>query len=432
VIESLYRTVILVVSRVELMLAVPAVGSTVWTYFAYAMMVEPLGWGLKGRFIALVGAIMAGVLYWLGGWMLIKLVPRFSWLGRLLAMPAILAFMVLVVASSSYPQVMLFHDPAREAETGAYVGDVAAFTDGVKIGVEKAKGLAPLLDDIAGRIERLAELELRGVFSGVSSAGTVHATLKALAADVRQSRGAVEAGGSESDGLVARLDMTLVNMRAATKDSALEFEARRLKFEAEADGVRSVSIALGQAIPLMAMDALARRLQSELIKPAATGKADTRAKQIEALGKIETELRTIGKDLETRVADVSASLQKTPPIYEPLSVGELIVAYWHVLIQAWAISLSIDLFIVVLLWLACVAHDEAARQSRLPDARPAWALDAEQALLAARDFESILARPGQPLGPHPYPNATAIRAASRRGRGGGEGSGSTGGNGDAS
>jgi hypothetical protein len=412
--EPLYRTLIVILAWLQPILVVPAIGSTAWTYFAYSMMTEPLGWGLLGRFIALIGAIMAGVLYWAGGTMLITLVPRFGAIARLLAIPAIVTFMGLVVASSSYPQVMLFHGPAREAETAAYTGEAAAFTDAVKAASAEAKGLQPVLGDMASRIERLAELELNGTLSGVPSAGTVHATLKALAADVGQTRDGVASGAAQAAASIVKLDSTLGDMRQAAQNKALGIDDRRQKFESQSDGLRTASIALSRAIPLEAVSALSARLQGSLIKPAATGAKQTvRAMQTEALLKIESELQTIGKDLDARLQKIVAALKITPPIYAPQSAGELVISHWRVLINAWAVSLSVDLFIILLLWLACIAHDEAKRQAKLPDERPHWVLEAEKAFEATREFQELMARPADDLGPVPYPNATKTRADTR-------------------
>src|SRR5690606_34000304 len=112
-----------------------------------------------GRFIAFVGAVAAGSLYWAGGFLLMSLVPRFKWWGRLLALPGILAYMALVIASSSYPQVTLFQGEAVEAEVADHVVVTSRYVDAVKLAVGKAKGLGVVAINGADSVRRLSGLE---------------------------------------------------------------------------------------------------------------------------------------------------------------------------------------------------------------------------------------------------------------------------------
>lgn len=401
---------------VGIILMVPAVASTVWTYFAYALMIEPMGWGLTGRFLALIGAIAAGSLYWAGGYALITLVPRFGWLGRLCALPGIAAYMALVIASSSYPQVTLFQGAAVEAEVERHVARTATYADARKARLAKAKGLGPALEDIAARLDRLAALERNGTFSGIRSTGLVSSTLTALAADVRQSAGHVAAGTAAAEGVIQKMDATLQEMRAAAEDRTLDFDARRRAFEARADEMRTIAVALAQAIPLEPLSALAARMQQPLTKPATTGKADQRARQAEALAKLETELASIGADLSRRIEAAGAGLDSLPPVYRPAAPGIVVVKHWDVMVQAWAVSLAIDLFVIVLLFMACVAEDEASRKSRVGFERPAWAIELEQSINEARDLGELLSPRGDADEAGPFPNSTAARKPRRRPR----------------
>jgi hypothetical protein len=418
---DIFRFVVaLVLARLGAVLAVPALGSGVWTYFAYESMVEPLGWGLKGRFIALIGAVMVTVLYWAGGWMLIRLVPRMGWWARCLALPAIAAFMTLVIGASSIPQVTLFHAPARSAETVEYVSASSVSLDAIKRGAQMAKGLGSVLEDIAVKIEVLADLEMRGVLSGVASAGAVHAWVRSFAADARQVRSGFTSGGTQADALIVRMDGIVAAMRTVSADRKLDFEARRTAFEGHGDAMRSASIELAQVMPLMAARAFARRLQGDLITPALSAKPDIREQQERALARVKTQLSTMGKDFEAQIAPIAAALEITPPVYAPAAPEILIFRYWHVLFQAWTISLSVDLFIIVLLWLACVAADEARAQERRSAARGPLATEVYQLIALARELEAQFRRDPVAIGAHPHPAAALARErenSSRRSNG---------------
>lgn len=416
--DSFRHVVALVLVRLGTVLAVPALGSGVWTYFAYEQMVEPLGWGLKGRFIALIGAVTVTTLYWAGGWMLIRLVPPMRRVARWLALPCIAAFMTLVIGASSVPQVKLFYSPAKEAQIVDHVANVSLFNDSIKQGVQKGKSLGPVLETVTAKIEVLAKLELEGKLSGVAAAGGIYASLASMAADVREVAKQLASGGSEAELLIGRMDGTVGAMRQAGTDRNLSFEARGKTFEGHGDSLRSVSIELSQKMPLIAVGALARRMQTEAIVPALSKNPNVQERQERTLSTVQPALQAMGRDLEALVGPIAAILEKGPPIYVADAPEILIFKYWHVLIQAWTVSLSVDLFIIVLLWLACVAADEARAQEKSSTRGP-LAAEVHQMVTLVRELETLFRREPSPIGEHPYPLAAAARERAQRAPGNG-------------
>ncbi len=404
-----------------ILMLIPSTGSAIWTYQAYEMMIAPLGWDLWGRFLALVGAAMVFVLYWLGSTWLLNFVAALR--GRYLAMALVFVvpFAASVLGASSIPQVMIFHAPAREAEMIEYIAATAKVGDTVQSGVDQVNGIRPVIEDAAAEIDELARLERAGRLSGLRGPGPVVDWITAQARRLRQALSSLGLAATGTAAIFEQRGRAADAMRGAIKDNTLTFSQRRRTLEAQGDVLRGLIHRLGGASGRQALLGLSAALQGTQAMPALSSNANTRAKQMRAIRSVQSVLRRVGKDIAKRVKAFDGLLRADVPVYRPLPTSKLIFVYWEVLAQAWMVSLSIDGFIFILLAFAIIGNHAIEAQLSKPDYRPAWEVEAERALDAAermrvRVDQSFRHAESEPFdfGPHPHEHATRARAAAAK------------------
>ena len=178
-----------------------------------------------------------------------------------------------------------------------------------------------------------------------------------------------------------------------------EFGQRRAALQRAGDDVRKAMLTLKQAAPVSALKNLAASLRAEQAIPKLSSNTKIRRGQEKGVRRITTELRRIGRDLERRVEDMAAALKVRIPAYQlpPDSVLVLsnLQAVPHVAAMAFGLdALPFALYLIV---------------ARLYDAERA-----SQVQQAARDSQwrtgPTTPNPNDPLGEHPFPNATRSRS----------------------
>jgi hypothetical protein len=173
---------------------------------------------------------------------------------------------------------------------------------------------------------------------------------------------------------------------------------------------RSAVIAIGGAVPLVALEALADSLMGPQVEPRWSANPDIRRKQIEGFGEYRAALKRIGKSIKGPIGDFRKAVKRTVPVYDPPPHSVLVLKHWYALTNIYALFLLLDGFPLILFAVACAMYDAVRRgegDGPGSSANGPWPGMGEPG--------------GSPLGPHPHPRATAARAAQSKATKGEEG-----------
>ncbi|MGF1620888.1 MAG: hypothetical protein ACFCUR_09760 [Rhodomicrobiaceae bacterium] len=262
------------------------------------------------NFLALAAAIGVGLAYWAGFSILLGVVAFAPRADRTRLMPVIILMVVILMASSSYPNVqVLAGGPAAAIEVSEYIQNAAAKADRVKAWVHRLGQAGAVLQGKAGVHRDSETREKRGLLSGFDSddarpgpvsdwIGGYAKRFEDLVAQLAQAR-------EKSDGVVARIDAATAAMREATADVSLDAASRQTAMQAAGDQFRTAVIELKEAVPIAAMASLAKALQGPQPRPALSGNELIRAGQLQAVETVETALKQQGQEIEAVLAELT-------------------------------------------------------------------------------------------------------------------------------
>jgi hypothetical protein len=146
-------------------------------------------------------------------------------------------------------------------------------------------------------------------------------------------------------------------MRKALLDMSISSGKRSANMHAHGDRLRSAIIELRQSLGIGAVLAFARQLQGPQARPALG--AD-KAASLAAIEAVEAELKRIGAEIEKQALQTGKAMQIDQlEVYTPSSDVALVLRHWTSNLPVLGASIALDLSILMIFAIFCVAHDYA-------------------------------------------------------------------------
>lgn len=337
-------------------------------------------------------ALACGVMLHLLFLAILEAVPAMPRERRAGLIPYIIALSILIACFSTYANLitaagnvaMKIHEARYGTaleETGGQIQSI-----GLSIG-QMAPGLAAEADRL--RLQASCE-ENEGCLTGAKGRGDLTAALHSAAGKI---------GGAATSLLAAQ--EAIAKIIPQVNDALAK---------GDEIAVRSLIASMRSAVPFDALATTASSLRADLGITGTARNADVRARQNEAIARLQQDLASTAGGIDEAIKRVGGSLAAVAaPEREPISKARAILLYWDQLVPQIALAISIDWVLIIIAFFL----------AKIRDAMPAPDDDVSDISLAdvdriSREWEKLKTKVGgyqtppvAPIAPDPAPARSA-------------------------
>lgn len=348
----------------EILLLIPAIATTMLTYYGISVPMGETGATVVQKGQALAFSISIGIFAWLGWFYSFGLLYRLRGSRLASALAAVVVYVgVLAAIDAPFNMMAIAGGSAVQMSIGDTAGSYEIKKDAVFSRATIAQRLLPGMRAQAERFERLEQDEIAyGVHSGRKGPGKVSSGFGQIATLIDALVRDLETGLGEARGVQDQIAARFAELKAQTYRQG----AIRPRVEAAtvaADGIDDLLSRLAQYDYTLSIAATLSSLERIFPVPTKSG-SDFEKVQNTELGVIAEMAKPVATSLNAALDELRALPTIEAPRMRPQNAHEAIRTYWRPLLPEWCAALFIDLAPAALLIILIAAWREHDR----PDA----------------------------------------------------------------